>query len=130
MFEPASVGFQFLPSTKVTALVRDNNIEEWQLQHEIRQPECQAWASADYEKECCCTPPYLPLDLFQYYQSLYLLSVQEKEIGAHPAVTSSGPDKPPLQATTTTFQVGQGKKGDCCYIVKGTDNLSVAKKCI
>ncbi|XP_035852729.1 MHC class II regulatory factor RFX1a isoform X2 [Sander lucioperca] len=105
--QPVHISQEFLPSTKVTALVRDNNIEEWQLQHEIRQPECQAWASADYEKECCCTPPYLPLDLFQYYQSLYLLSVQEKEIGAHPAVTSSGPDKPPLQATTTTFQVQQ-----------------------
>lgn len=115
----------------MTALVRDKNLEECQLHHEIGQPECLAWASTDCIKECCGKPLYLPLDLLQYYQSLYLLSVHaEKEIGAHPAATSSVPDQPPLQATTATFQVGQGHKGDCCYRVKGTENLSVAKKYI
>ncbi|XP_071329978.1 MHC class II regulatory factor RFX1a isoform X7 [Trachinotus anak] len=44
----------------------------------------------------------------EYYQSLFLHSMRvEKETGAHPALTSSTPDQPPLQATTTTFQVQQ-----------------------
>ncbi|XP_037648222.1 LOW QUALITY PROTEIN: MHC class II regulatory factor RFX1a [Sebastes umbrosus] len=103
--QEASVGFQFLPSTNVTALVRDTNLEESQLQLVIGQPECQAWASADCMRECCGKPLYLPSDLLQYYQSMYLLSVHAKKEtgGAHPAVTSSGPD----QATTTAFQVQQ-----------------------
>ncbi len=131
MVEPASAGFQLLPSTEVTALVRDKSIDECQLHHEIGQRESLARATADYIRECSGKPLYLPLDLLQYYQSLYLLSVRaEQEIGAHPAVTNSGPDQPPLQATTAAFQVGQGHEGNCCYTVKGTENLSVAKKCI
>lgn len=131
MVEPASVGFQLQPSIEVTALVRDNNLEECQLLHEIGQPESQAFASADYILECCGKPLYLPLDLLQYHQLPYLLSVHaETEIGAHPAVTSSYPDQPPLQATTAAFQVGQGHKGDYCYRVKVTDNWSVTNKCI
>lgn len=95
MVEPASAGFQVLPATDVTALVRDKNLEEGQVVDEIGQPECLAL--------------YLPLDLLQYYQSLYLLSMHvEKETGVQPAVTSSGPDQPPLQAKTTSLQVGQG----------------------
>ncbi|XP_044036304.1 MHC class II regulatory factor RFX1a isoform X1 [Siniperca chuatsi] len=106
--QPVHISPELLPSTEVTALVRDKNLEQWQLHHEIGQPDCLAWASADHIRECCGKPLYLPLDLLQYYQSLYLLSVHaEKEIGAHPAVTSSGPDQPPLQATTATFQVQQ-----------------------
>lgn len=105
----ASAGFQLLPSPEVTALVRDKSLEEWQQHHEMGQPECPAWASADYRGECSSKPLFLPLDLVQYYQSLYLLSMHaEKEIGAHPEVTISGPDQSPTLAATTTFQVGQG----------------------
>lgn len=118
---------QFLPSTVLTALVRDRNLEECLQQHEIGQQEFQAEASADYMRECCGTPLYLPLELLQYYQSLYWLSVAaEKEIGAQPAVTNSGPYQPPLQTTTATFQVGQGH----CCVVKGTERLSETKKLI
>lgn len=117
----ASAGFQLLPTTGVTALARDKNLEEWQQHHEIGQPECLAWASADYRGEYSSKPLFLPLDLVQYYQSLHLFSMHaEKEIGAHPEVTSSGPDQSSLLATTSTFQVGQGQKGDCCCRVKGT----------
>lgn len=129
MVEHAFAGFQLLRATEVTALVRDKNLEELQEHDEIGQPEFLAWASSDYIRECCGKPLYLPLDLLQYYQSLYLLSMcVDKETGAHPAVTSSGPDQPPLQATTTTFQVGQRHKGDCFCRVKGKEYLPVPKK--
>ncbi|XP_042248636.1 MHC class II regulatory factor RFX1a isoform X7 [Thunnus albacares] len=106
--QPVHISPELLPSTEVTALVRDKNLEEWQPHHEMGQPECLAWASADYKGDCCSKPLLLPLDLLQYYQSLYLLSMHaEKEIGAHPAVTSSGSDQSPLLATTTSFQVQQ-----------------------
>ncbi|KAK1878248.1 MHC class II regulatory factor RFX1 [Dissostichus eleginoides] len=106
--QPVHIGQEFLPSTVLTALVRDRNLEECLQQREIGQAEFQAEVSADYIRECCGTPLYLPLELLQYYQSLYWLSVAaEKEIGAHPAVTSSGPYQPPLQTTTSTFQVQQ-----------------------
>ncbi|KAK5914186.1 hypothetical protein CgunFtcFv8_008645 [Champsocephalus gunnari] len=106
--QPVHIGQEFLPSTVLTALVRDRNLEECLQQHEIGQEEFQAEASADYMRECCGTPLYLPLELLQYYQSLYWLSVAaEKEIGAQPAVTNSGPYQPPLQTTTATFQVQQ-----------------------
>ncbi|KAI4822008.1 hypothetical protein KUCAC02_007576 [Chaenocephalus aceratus] len=106
--QPVHIGQEFLPSTVLTALVRDRNLEECLQQHEIGQQEFQAEASADYMRECCGTPLYLPLELLQYYQSLYWLSVAaEKEIGAQPAVTNSGPYQPPLQTTTATFQVQQ-----------------------
>ncbi|XP_045895616.1 MHC class II regulatory factor RFX1a isoform X5 [Micropterus dolomieu] len=99
--QPVHISPELFPSTEVTALVRDNNLEEWQLHHEIRKPECPAWASAGHIQECCGNPLYLPLDLLQYYQSLYLLSVHaDKEIGDQP-------HQPPLQATTDIFQVQQ-----------------------
>lgn len=129
LVEPPSAGFQLRPSTEVTALVRDNSLEECQLLHEIGQSECPV--SGDNIQEWYDIPLFLPLDLLQYYQSLNLLSVHvEKEIQVHPPVTSSCHDQPPLQATTATFQVGQGHKGDYCYRVKVTDNLYVAKKSI
>ncbi|XP_068435633.1 MHC class II regulatory factor RFX1a isoform X3 [Clinocottus analis] len=107
--QPVHISQEFPPCSEMTALVRNTNLEEWQLQHVIGQPECQAMVSADYISECCSRPIYLPMDFLQYYQSLPLLSVYaEKEIGgAHPAVTSSGLDQPPSQTTTTTFQVQQ-----------------------
>ena len=65
--ESASVSFQILHTTEVTALVRDMNLEEGQVHDEIGQPECSAL--------------YLPLDL-EYYQSLYLLFMHgENETG-------------------------------------------------
>ncbi|KAJ4931814.1 hypothetical protein JOQ06_010254 [Pogonophryne albipinna] len=106
--QPVHIGQEFLPSTVLTALVRDRNLEECLQQHEIGQAEFQSEASADYMRECCGTLLYLPLELLQYYQSLYWLSVAaQKEIGAQPAVTNSGPYQPPLQTTTATFQVQQ-----------------------
>ncbi|XP_075942257.1 MHC class II regulatory factor RFX1a isoform X2 [Anarhichas minor] len=95
---------EFPPYSEVTALVRDTNLEEWQFQHEIGQPECQAPVSANYISDWCGTLVYLPLDLLQYYQSLHWLSGHAEIGGAHPAVTSSGLDQPPSHAA---FQVQQ-----------------------
>lgn len=126
----SSFGFQLHPSTEVAALVRENSLEECQLLHEIGEPECHAFASADYIQECYGKPLYLPLDLLQYYHLPHLLSLEaEKEIGSHPTDSSSYPDQLPLQATSSTFQVGQGQKGDYCYRVKATNSWSVTKKC-
>lgn len=111
----ASAGFQFFPPTEVIALVRNRNLEEWHVRDEIGQPDGQAWASAHSVKDSCGRFLGLPLDVLQYYQSLFQHSLcVEKETGAHPAVTSSSPDQP-LQTAPTAFQVGQGHKGDCCY---------------
>ncbi|XP_026212503.1 MHC class II regulatory factor RFX1a isoform X3 [Anabas testudineus] len=106
--QPVHISQELLPSSEITALVRDKNIEELQLQHEIGQQECLAWSSANYIRDGCGKPLYLPLDLLQHYQSLYLLSMHaEKETGANPAVPSFGPDQQPLQASTMTFKVQQ-----------------------
>ncbi|KAF3700273.1 MHC class II regulatory factor RFX1 Enhancer factor C [Channa argus] len=105
--QPVHISQEFFRSTEVTALVRDGNLDEMQLHHDSGQPKYLPWPSPDNIKDYC-RPLYLPLDLLQYYRSLYLHSIYvENEIRAHPAVTSAGPDQAPLQAPTTTFQVQQ-----------------------
>ncbi|XP_036943806.1 MHC class II regulatory factor RFX1a isoform X4 [Acanthopagrus latus] len=104
--QPVHISPELCPGTEVTALVRDNSLEEFQLLHEIGQSECPV--SGDSIQEWYDIPLFLPLDLLQYYQSLNLLSVHvEREIQVHPPVTSSFLDQPPLQATTATVQVQQ-----------------------
>ncbi len=121
LVEPAFAGFQLLPGIDMAALVRDNYLEECQLLHEIEQPECLFLASGDSMQESYSKPLCVPLDLLQYNQSLYLLSVcAETEIDSHPAVTSSGPEQQQLQPATASFQVGQGHEGDFCFRVKGS----------
>ncbi|XP_059204665.1 MHC class II regulatory factor RFX1a isoform X2 [Centropristis striata] len=99
--QPVHISQELLSSIQVTALVRENPLEEHQLHQETGEQEVQAWTPVDYPAGCCGKPLYvsLPLELIQSYQSLYLLSVQEhKEIG------SSDPDHTPLQATALQVQ--------------------------
>ncbi|KAM6965769.1 MHC class II regulatory factor RFX1a isoform 1-T1 [Tautogolabrus adspersus] len=108
--QPVHISPELLPITEVTALVRDSNLEERQLQHEIGQPEYHADASGDHIKECWGKAVYIPfnipMELLQFYQSTYLPFVHaDKEIGDHLEVT--GPNSLPLQATTATIQVQQ-----------------------
>lgn len=125
MVKSASSGFQFFPPTGVVELVRNRNLEEWQVPDEIGQPEGQVWASAQSIKDSCDKPINLPLDVLQYYQSLFLPSVcVEKETGAYPAVTRPRLDQP-LPATFTTFQVGQGHKG---AVELGEHKICLTKK--
>lgn len=119
-----SATFQLPPSLDMAGLFRDKKLED-----EAGQPACLPWVSAGCISGWCCKPVYLPLD--QYWQPLHMLSVHaEKEIGGHPANTSSGPNHPPLQTTTDAFQVGQGHEGICRCKDEGTEKLSVDKKCL
>ncbi|KAM7372107.1 hypothetical protein PAMP_009301 [Pampus punctatissimus] len=117
--QPVHISPELLPSTQVSTLVRDKNIEELQLHREIGPPESLDSVSADYRGDCCSKPLLLPLDHVQYYQLLYLLPMHaEKEIGAHPTLTSSGPDHrsstfpytdTPLYTQTTAAQYYEGQ---------------------
>lgn len=80
--EPAFAGLQLLPTTAVTALVRDESPEVL-LVCAIGQPECLAWALADDIRDCGGELLYLPIDLLLYYQSLI-----KKETGAPPSAAS------------------------------------------
>ncbi|XP_030592151.1 MHC class II regulatory factor RFX1a isoform X2 [Archocentrus centrarchus] len=104
--QPVHITQELPLSSNMIGLVRDKKLEDWQPCREAGQSACLRWVSADCISSCCCNPISFPLD--QNWLSLYTLSVlAENEIGGHPAVTSSGPNHPPLQTTTKAFQVQQ-----------------------
>ncbi|KAL6102800.1 rfx1 [Pungitius sinensis] len=98
--QPVHLSQEFLPCTELTALVRDTNLGELQLQLEVEQREWQASLLAQHTREFC-VPTHLPPDLFLYYQFPHY------HRAAQHAVTSSGLSQPPLHDATTGFQVQQ-----------------------
>ncbi|XP_034534369.1 MHC class II regulatory factor RFX1a isoform X4 [Notolabrus celidotus] len=107
--QPVHISPELLPSTEVTVLVRDSSVER-QLQHQIEQPGHQAAAPGDHIQDCSgkalCIPFIIPMELLQYYQSVYLPLVHaDREIGDH--LSGSGPDQPVQHTKTATSQVQQ-----------------------
>ncbi|KAE8283095.1 MHC class II regulatory factor RFX1 Regulatory factor X 1 Transcription factor RFX1 [Larimichthys crocea] len=96
--QPVHISPEHLPSTAEAVLVRDKNLEECLLPHDVALPQCLAFASGDFRRESPLPflGPVLPETV-----------CAGKEIGGQPAVTCSCHDQPPLQAMTVIFQVQQ-----------------------
>ncbi|XP_027140555.1 MHC class II regulatory factor RFX1a isoform X3 [Larimichthys crocea] len=96
--QPVHISPEHLPSTAEAVLVRDKNLEECLLPHDVALPQCLAFASGDFRRESPLPflGPVVPATV-----------CAGKEIGGQPAVTCSCHDQPPLQAMTVIFQVQQ-----------------------
>ncbi|KAG8007037.1 MHC class II regulatory factor RFX1 [Nibea albiflora] len=98
--QPVHISPELIPSTEKAVSGSDKNLEGCLLLHEIALPQCLAFASRDFRRECESPLPFLGT-------VLPVTVGAGKEIGGQPAVTCSCHDQPPLQATNAIFQVQQ-----------------------